>query len=264
MTIVRAMILLSVLTLGLTIGAAHAAGPPGACGALPGWSDLRQSLVAANGRVNLVLNNNMWATIVAADGTVCAVANTGNDDLQSQWLLSRVISAQKANTANGLSLQAGEGPNSTLKGLALSTANLWKAVQPGGSLFGLQHSNPVNTDVAYRGTAQSFGTSNDAMVGGRIGGVNVFGGGLALYDKHGQRVGGVGVSGDTSCRDHMVAWELRHNLGLDFVPNGVSGDPTRPDNIIFNVNNGFGHPNCLDQAAETAAAAALTPVTPLH
>jgi hypothetical protein len=37
------------------------------------------------------------------------------------------------------------------------------------------------------------------MVGGRIGGVNVFGGGLALYDKHGQRVGGVGVSGDTSC-----------------------------------------------------------------
>jgi Haem-degrading len=97
--------------------------------------------------------------------------------------------------------------------LALSTANLWKAVQPGGSLFGLQHSNPVNTDVAYRSTAQSFGTSNDAMVGGRIGGVNVFGGGLALYDKHGQRVGGVGVSGDTSCRDHKVAWELRHNLG---------------------------------------------------
>jgi hypothetical protein len=62
----------------------------------------------------------------------------------------------------------------------------------------------------------------------------------------------------------MVAWELRHNLGLDFVPNGVSGDVTHPDNIIFNVNNGFGHPNCLDAAAENAAANALTPVTPLH
>jgi hypothetical protein len=62
----------------------------------------------------------------------------------------------------------------------------------------------------------------------------------------------------------MVARELRHNLGLDFVRTGVSGDPQRPENIIFNVNNGFGHPNCLDQAAATAAAAALTPVTPLH
>jgi len=264
MTVTRATIFLGVLTLLITAGVANAGGPPGTCGALPGWSDLRQSLIAANGHVNLILNNNMWATIVAADGTVCAVANTGNDDLESQWLLSRVISAQKANTANGLSLQAGEGPNSTLKGLALSTANLWQAVQPGGSLYGLQHSNPVNTDVAYRGTAQSFGTSNDAMVGGRIGGVNVFGGGLALYDKHGRRVGGVGVSGDTSCRDHMVAWELRHNLGLDFVPNGVTGDPTHPDNIIFDVTNGFGHPNCLDPAGENAARAALTPVTPLH
>ena len=264
MTIVRATILLGVLTLGLTAAAANAGGPPGTCGALPSWSDLQQQLIAANGHVNLILNNNMWATIVAADGTVCAVANTGDDTLEAQWLLSRVISAQKANTANGLSLQAGEGPNSTLKGLALSTANLWKAVQPGGSLFGLQHSNPVNTDVAYRGSAQGFGTSADPMVGGRIGGVNVFGGGLALYDKHGRRVGGVGVSGDTSCRDHMVAWELRHNLSLDFVPNGVTGDPTHPDNIIFDVNNGFGHPNCLDPAGEKAAAAALSPVTPLH
>ena len=104
------------------------------------------------------------------------------------------------------------------------------------------------------------------MVGGRIGGVNVFGGGLALYDDHGRRVGGIGVSGDTACRDHMVAWELRHNLHLDFVPTGVAtlvGDVTHPDNIIFDVNNGFGHPNCLDAAAEKAAAAALSPVLPL-
>src|SRR4030095_131395 len=100
----------------------------------------------------------------------------------------------------------------------------------------------------------------DPMVNGRIGGVNVFGGGLALYDQNGNRVGGVGVSGDTSCRDHMVAWELRHNLGLEYVPHGVSGDAQRPDNIIFDVTTGSGHPNCLDAAAEAAAAAALTPV----
>jgi hypothetical protein len=129
MRLTRATVFLCALTIGLTAGAANAGGPPGTCGALPGWSELRQSLIAANNHVNLILNNNMWATIVAADGTVCAVANTGNDDLESQWLLSRVISAQKANTANGLSLRAGEGPNSTFKGLALATANLWKAVQ---------------------------------------------------------------------------------------------------------------------------------------
>jgi hypothetical protein len=76
------------------------------------------------------------------------------------------------------------------------------------------------------------------MVGGRIGGVNVFGGGLALYDKHGRRVGGVGVSGNTSCRDHMVPGSC--------------------------TNNGFGHPNCLDPAGERAAAAALSPVRPVR
>jgi hypothetical protein len=77
-----------------------------------------------------------------------------------QWPASRVISAQKANTANSLSLD----------GLALSTANLYSAVQPGGSLFGLQESNPVNTEVAYGGNADEYGTTSDFMLGKRIGG----------------------------------------------------------------------------------------------
>jgi hypothetical protein len=33
--------------------------------------------------------------------------------------------------------------------LALSTANLYSAVQPGGSLFGLQESNPVDVSAGY-------------------------------------------------------------------------------------------------------------------
>ena len=99
-----------------------------------------------------------------------------------------MISAQKANTANAFSL-----PD-----LALSTANLFTAVQPGHSLFGLQESNPVNTAVAYGGDATSFGQPADPMVGERIGGVNVFGGGLALYDEEGTLLGALGVSGDTS------------------------------------------------------------------
>jgi hypothetical protein len=66
-------------------------------------------------------------------------------DYTSQWLGSRMISAQQANTGNAFSL--GLGSRGTV--IALSSANLYSAVQPGGSLFGLQASNPVDTDVAY-------------------------------------------------------------------------------------------------------------------
>jgi uncharacterized protein GlcG (DUF336 family) len=211
------------------------------------------------------LNNQMWATVVSRDGTVCAVAFSGNG-VGAQWLGSRVISAQKANTANAFSLDAGSSSNGSGQsaGLALSTANLYSAVQPGGSLYGLQHSNPVDTSVAYKGPALLFGSHNDPMVGGRIGGVNVFGGGLALYAPGGKLVGGVGVSGDTSCADHNIGWRVRHNLGLDYlatVPGPASlfaGDPTHPDNIIFDITpnanggtgvstSGFGHPTCLNE-----------------
>jgi hypothetical protein len=77
MATVRATILVAILALGSTTVAN--ADNPGGCAGLPRWNDLRQSLIAANAGVNLILNNNMWATIVAADGTVCAVAYTGND-----------------------------------------------------------------------------------------------------------------------------------------------------------------------------------------
>jgi uncharacterized protein GlcG (DUF336 family) len=50
------------------------------------------------------------------------------------------------------------------------------------------------------------------MVGKKIGGVNVFGGGLALYDGSGV-IGAVGVSCDTSCADHNIAWRVRKTLG---------------------------------------------------
>jgi uncharacterized protein GlcG (DUF336 family) len=189
---------------------------------------------------------NMWATVVNRKGEVCAVTHSGV--LGNQWPGSRVISAQKANTANAFSLP----------GLALSTANLYTAVQPGGSLFGLQESNPVDTDVAYVGDANFYGTLTDALVGKKIGGINVFGGGLALYTANGTLIGGLGVSGDTSCADHVIAWKVRDALGLDHVPGGVSGDPNRPDNIVYDITkpgnsqaiepksaSGWGHPHCL-------------------
>lgn len=206
------------------------------CAALPKHDVLKKALVEARQQNNGGFNLDMWATVVDRSGTVCAVAFSG-DTVDAQWPGSRVISAQKANTANAFSL----------KGLALSTANLYSATQPGGSLFGLQHSNPVDTDAAYDGDAKDFGSAKDPMNGKRIGGVNVFGGGLALYDAAGNIIGGLGVSGDSSCADHNIAWRARHTLALDYVPAGVSADKT--DNAIYDITNGasaggFGHAAC--------------------
>jgi len=214
---------------------------------------LRGGVEAARAQPNGGFNLEMWATVVNRDGVVCAVAFTGNNR-GDQWPGSRVISAQKANTANAFSLP----------GLALSTANLYTATQPGGSLFGLQESNPVDTDVAYGGNPANNGQSNDPMIGGRIGGVNVFGGGLALYNSDGKIVGAIGASGDSSCADHNIAWRARHTLNLDFVPGGVSGDASRPDNIVYDITpqpgqmpgvsaGGWGHPTCSPAATAIAA-----------
>lgn len=238
------------------------------CAGLPGWSELKSALQTAVAGTNGGLGFNMWATVVANDGTVCAVAFSGGQ-YTDQWLGSRLISAQKANTANDFSLSNGAPPATSFapSGFALSTANLYSAVQPGGSLYGLQHSNPVDPEVGYQGNARSFGTANDPLVGNRVGGVNVFGGGLGLYTKGGKKIGGVGVSGDTSCTDHFVAWRLRAGLKLDHL--GVlhpvpPNDAQHPDNIIFDIvptangglldpngtlsssASGFGHPTCIN------------------
>ena len=62
-------------------------------------------------------------------------------------------------------------------------------------------------------------------------------------------IGGIGVSGDTSCADHNIAWRTRHSLNLDFVPGGVS--LKHDDNINYiglvtgpSLANDFSHPIC--------------------
>jgi uncharacterized protein GlcG (DUF336 family) len=242
------------------------------CRNLPGQSALKAALITATLTEASGLNNQMWGTIVDRDGVVCAVAFSGTDR-GAQWPGSRAIAAQKANTANSFSLDAtsNSGGSGQPNGLSLSTANLYSAVQPGGSLFGLQESNPVDTGVAYRGPSSQFGTAQDPMQGNKIGGVNVFGGGLALYGPGKKILGGVGVSGDTSCADHNIAWRVRKLLGLDHLSGvgGVSGDATRPDNIVFDITanpsggtgisaGGFGHPTCLN----TSGSATLPVVQP--
>jgi len=244
-----------------------------ACKAMPGQAALQDALNKAVFAETSGLNLHMWATLVNRDGVVCAVAFSGTNR-GAQWPGSRVISAQKANTANSFSLDSSSssGGSGSPTGLALSTANLYSAVQPGGSLFGLQESNPVDVSVAYGGNSSNYGKSNDPMVGGKIGGVNVFGGGLALYATGQKLVGGVGVSGDTSCADHNIAWRVRHNLALDHMlgVGGVGGDAAHPDNIKYDVipnpsggtgnsPSGFGHPTCPNT---DLAVGALPPVQP--
>jgi uncharacterized protein GlcG (DUF336 family) len=252
------------LSLTSIAGIAHSEEGNG-CKDLPGYHALQAALAAATASETSGLNMQMWGTIVDRDGVVCAVAFTGVDR-GAQWPGSRAISAQKANTANAFSLDASSnsGGSGQAAGLALSTANLYSAVNPGGSLYGLQASNPVNPEVAYRGPSSDYGTAEDPMVGHKIGGVNVFGGGLALYGPGQKIIGAVGVSGDTSCSDHDIAWRTRNNLKLDHLlgVGGVSGDTSRPDNIIYDIKanpyggtgisaGGFGHPTCIKTGDQT-------------
>ena len=101
-----------VFSAAIALGIASAAGSAvadgnSACSGLPSQAALQTALDAAvSAGGNGGLGFNMWGTLVAKDGTVCAVAFSGSQ-FTDQWLTSRVISAQKANTANGLSL--GEG-----------------------------------------------------------------------------------------------------------------------------------------------------------
>lgn len=214
------------------------------CAGLPTHAQLKSALTGARNASNGGFNLDMWGTVVNRDGVVCAVVFTGANR-GSQWPGSRVISAQKAYTANAFSLP----------GLALSTANLYSAVQPGGSLFGLQESNPVDPDQAYKGPSQRWGTVTDPMTGKRVGGINVFGGGLALYNSAKQLVGAIGVSGDSSCADHAIAWRTRSTLFMDYVPAGVVGgkDQLAYKGLVANpATDPWSQPHCVDAATEDA------------
>ena len=63
-----------------------------------------------------------------------------------------------------------------------------------------------------------------------------------------QPVGALGVSGDSSCADHNVAWRTRKTLGLDSVPSGFG--PNGKDGINYDLDakgmsaERFGHPRC--------------------
>jgi uncharacterized protein GlcG (DUF336 family) len=175
----------------------------------------------SDGNGGLFKPNRMWSAIVDRQGKLCSVINSGNDP----WPGSRAIAIAKAATANDFSNSA----------LALSTANLYAPTQPGGSLYGLNNSNPYNPSFESQGLGVGFVP----------GGIITFGGGVALYVS-GSVIGGLGVSGDTSCADHAIAFRMRKLAGLDHTPAGVAPDGT--DNIVYassgSAPSGFEQPHC--------------------
>jgi uncharacterized protein GlcG (DUF336 family) len=169
----------------------------------------------------------MWGAIVNRDGEICAFTTTTADPTQV-WPGSQAIAKAKAYTANAFSLDS----------LPLSTANLYTFTQPGHSLWSLGQSNLWNPKFTEPPDAEGKGGKggNQQIAGGLI----FFGGGVPLY-KDGKIVGGLGISGDTSCADHEIAKRTRNNLSLN-PPAGATAD-----DIVYSppdAPSAFAHPQC--------------------
>lgn len=164
--------------------------------------------------------NQVWVAIVDRDGVLCNAAKTGD-----AWPAGRTAAISAATTANGFSNAS----------LALSTANLYAQSQPGGYYFGMSGANPFNPAFQAPGTG----------IGQTPGGASFIGGGVSLYLR-GTVIGGLGVSGDSSCADHAIAFRMRKLAGYDGTPAGPAPDDT--DNIIYApvgaTPTGFAHPHC--------------------
>jgi uncharacterized protein GlcG (DUF336 family) len=167
----------------------------------------------------------MWGAVVNREGQLCSVA-VSTDDAAATWPGSRGIAIAKAFTANAFSTDT----------VPLSTARLYTLSQPGHSLWGAGAGNPINPACLSAPGEPNTG------VGKVCGGTIVFGGGLPLY-KGQTRVGGLGVSGDTSCADHEIAKRVRDAAGLN-PPTGRTAD-----DIVYTSKDGpspFAHPLCAN------------------
>lgn len=198
---------------------------PDNCRGLPTEAALKQFLNAAAGPdIGGLFNGaRMWAAVVNRDGEVCAYT-TSTDDPTQVWPGSQAIAKAKAYTANAFSLDT----------LALSTARLYTFTQPGHSLWSLGQSNLFESRFLAPPGGQGGGKNQIA------GGLIFFGGGVPLY-RDGKIIGGLGVSGDTSCADHEIAKKVRHLAGLD-PPGGML-----VDDITYSSADGasaFTHPLC--------------------
>ncbi len=117
-----------------------------------------ERILAAAKKKAAELGTRMDIAVVDAGGNLKAFVR-----MDGAWLGSIDISMRKARTARWFDMNTGE---------------IGKLSQPGGPLFGIEHSN---------------------------GGLITFPGGIPLKDRKGNVVGAVGVSGSTVENDHAVA-----------------------------------------------------------
>ena len=229
---------------GLPSGRALLAQATANCQGLPSAAALQSKLNAAPGMAigtdgiggtvgGLFGGTRMWAAVVNRDGQICSFTTSTSDPTQV-WPGSQAIAKAKAYTANAFSLDS-----STVAGIAgfpLSTAELYTFTQPGHSLWSLGQSNLFNSSLLAPTSGDGGGTNQIA------GGLIFFGGGVALYNA-GKVIGGLGVSGDTSCADHEIAKRVRDLLGLN-PPGGATAD-----DISYSRGGGspsvFTHPLCV-------------------
>jgi len=125
-----------------------------------------EQIVAAARKKAVQLNTKMDIAVVDAGGNLKAFVR-----MDGAWLGSIDISVRKARTARCFDMNTGE---------------IGKLSQPGGPLFGIEHSN---------------------------GGLITFPGGVPLRGGKGEIVGAIGVSGSTVENDHTVALAGAEALG---------------------------------------------------
>ena len=199
------------------------------CRGLPTASDLKKFLAAApaagGDAGGLFHGERMWAAVVNRAGEICSYTTSTADPTQV-WPGSQAIAKSKAYTANAFSLDT----------LALSTARLYTFTQPGHSLWSLGQSNLFNAHLLLPPSGPQ--TDRGDIAGGLI----FFGGGVGLY-RGGEIIGGLGISGDTSCTDHEIAKRVRNLADLN-PPGGALVDdivysPPDPPSV-------FAHPKCIN------------------
>jgi uncharacterized protein GlcG (DUF336 family) len=225
-----AALLASVCVIGYRVAlpvAPVSAAAAGRCNGLPNEAALKELLADApstgGDAGGLFHGARMWAAVVNRDGEFCAAA-TSTADPSQVWPGSQAIAKAKAYTANAFSLD--DGP--------LSTAQLYTLTQPGHSLWSLGQSNLFESKFLAAPSGQGGGKEQIA------GGLIFFGGGVALY-SNGKIIGGLGISGDTSCTDHEIAKRVRDLASLN-----PSGGATA-DDISYSSKDGasvFTHPLC--------------------
>lgn len=125
-----------------------------------------ERVIAAAKRKAGDLKTRMDIAVVDAGGNLKAFAR-----MDGAWLGSIDISIKKARTARWFDMNTGE---------------IGKLSQPGGPLFGIEHSN---------------------------GGLITFPGGVPLKDRDGNVIGAIGVSGSAVENDHAVATAGAEALG---------------------------------------------------